>query len=299
MTPETPDVEIPVEHRFVKVNGLQLHVVEAGPEDGPLIVLLHGFPEFWYGWRKQIAPLAEAGFRVMVPDQRGYNRSDKPEGVDAYRMERLAGDVVALIQGTGKLRAVLVGHDWGAAVAWWVALTSPEVVERLVILNVPHPKVMRETLQQSWSQRFKSWYILFFQVPWFPELLLSWGNYHGLSNALQSSSREGTFSREDLLRYRKAWGRKGVLTAMLNWYRGVRLAWGQEIPHDGVISVETLMIWGDRDRFLGSEMAEPSIRLCPKGRLVHIQEATHWVQHEEAERVNDLILSFVRSADCV
>jgi pimeloyl-ACP methyl ester carboxylesterase len=233
----------------------------------------------------------------MVPDQRGYNRSDKPEGVDAYRMERLAGDVVALIQETGKLRAVLVGHDWGAAVAWWVALTHPEVVERLVIMNVPHPKVMRETLQQSWSQRLKSWYILFFQLPWLPEVLLRMGNYRGLANALQSSSREGTFSREDLLRYRKAWGRKGGLTAMLNWYRGVRLAWGQEIPHHGIISVETFMIWGDQDRFLGQEMAEPSIQLCSNGRLVHFPDATHWIQHEEAERVNDLILSFVRSAD--
>ena len=152
--------------RFVPANGLRLHLVEAGPEDGPPVVLLHGFPEaLWYGWRRQIGPLAEAGFRVIVPDQRGYNTSDKPRGVAAYRVETLAADVAGLLDTLQLERASVVGHDWGAVVAWWLALARPERVSRLAILNVPHPAVMRRHLLSSPRQALRSWYVFFFQVP--------------------------------------------------------------------------------------------------------------------------------------
>lgn len=161
------------EHRKIVTNGVRLHVVQTGPQDAPLVILLHGFPEFWYGWRQQIPALAAAGLQVWAPDQRGYNESDKPVGVGAYRIDELVADVVGLIDASGLRRASLVGHDWGAAVAWWVALTAPERLERLVILNGPHPSVMRRHLTRSVRQLLRSWYIFGFQVPWVPERLLT------------------------------------------------------------------------------------------------------------------------------
>ncbi|MGI8748579.1 MAG: alpha/beta fold hydrolase, partial [Deinococcus sp.] len=160
---------------LLALDGVTLHLVEAGPADGPPVVLLHGFPEFWYGWRRQIGALAEAGYRVMVPDMRGYNLSDKPCGVAAYGMEALTGDLLALLDARGYERASVVGHDWGAAVAWSFALRHPERVARLVILNVPHPAVFARTLRRSRAQRARSWYMFFFQLPLLPELLLRAG----------------------------------------------------------------------------------------------------------------------------
>ncbi len=286
------DGGLSVEHCYLPGHGIQLHAVRAGPEQGPVVVLLHGFPEFWLGWRKQIRPLVEAGFRVIVPDQRGYNLSDKPAGVRAYHLDVLAQDVVALIRSTGRHQVILVGHDWGAAVAWWVALRAPEVLKRLIILNSPHPLVMRETLRRSWPQRRRSWYILFFQLPWLPEMVCRWGDWRALVQALRLSGRHGTFSEEDLERYRQAWGRPAALRSMISWYRALRFAWKEVVPRAGRVPVETLLIWGDRDRFLGYEMAEPSLRFCRNGHLVRIRGCGHWVQHEEADRVNELIQLF-------
>ena len=146
---------------FIQTNGIRLHVVQAGTENGPLVILLHGFPEYWYGWRHQIEPLAAAGFWCWAPDQRGYNLSDKPEGVDAYRIDTLAGDILGLIEAAGQDKAVIVGHDWGAAVAWHLATYYPERVEKLCILNVPHPSVMVQTLRKGFVQLRKSWYMFF------------------------------------------------------------------------------------------------------------------------------------------
>src|SRR3954449_2631161 len=153
-------------HREAVVNGVRLHYVEAGA--GPLVVLLHGFPEFWYSWRHQIPALAAAGFRVVAPDMRGYNRSDKPRGVRAYSGDALTGDVAKLIRACGAERAVVVGHDWGAAVAWQFAMAYPALLERLVIMNAPHPARFLRALR-TWRQARKSWYMFFFQLPWLPE----------------------------------------------------------------------------------------------------------------------------------
>src|SRR4051794_28893294 len=147
-------------------NGVMLHAVAAGPGDGPLVILLHGFPEFWYGWRHQIEPLAAAGFRVLVPDQRGYNLSDKPKKIPAYNLDVLARDVVGLIDDAGAARACVVGHDWGGAVAWWLGVKHPERLAKLALLNIPHPLVMRRALRRSSEQRRKSSYMFSFQLPW-------------------------------------------------------------------------------------------------------------------------------------
>src|SRR5262245_58570023 len=161
-------------HRFAVVNSVRLHYAEAG--EGPLVVLLHGFPEFWYSWRHQIKGLAAAGFRVIAPDLRGYNESDKPPGIASYRLELLTQDIVELIQHAGEKRAHVVGHDWGGGIAWWLAMQNPQVVERLVILNAPHPVAFFRELRRP-AQLLKSWYMFFFQLPWLPEVMLRVGNF--------------------------------------------------------------------------------------------------------------------------
>ena len=174
-------------HELVSVNGTLLHVVMAGPEDGELVVLLHGFPEFWYGWRNQIDPLAEAGYRVLIPDQRGYNQSEKPKSLDAYSIDQLVGDINALIRWTGREQAYVIGHDWGAMVAWWLALLFPHRVKKLGILNVPHPKIFAKTIRSNPRQLFRSTYAMFFQIPWLPEALASLNDYRFFAQAIERS----------------------------------------------------------------------------------------------------------------
>jgi epoxide hydrolase 4 len=278
-------------HRTIATNGVRLHAVEAGPEQGPLLILLHGFPEFWYGWRRQIEPLATAGFRVLAPDQRGYNQSDKPRGLSAYRLDALALDVVGLIDAAGRERACVAGHDWGGLVAWWLGIHHSGRIERLAILNVPHPWIMRRTLRESPEQRRKSSYAVFFQLPWLPERALRKNDWALAVKTLRATSRPGTFTDEDLRLYRDAWSQPGAMTAMLNWYRAAARRSSRLGPHLRV-TVPTLLLWGARDRALLREMAPPSIGLCDDGRLVFFEEATHWVQHEEADRVNPLLVEF-------
>jgi len=172
-------------------NGVRLHVVEAGPEDGPLVLLLHGFPEFWYGWHRQIAPLAAAGFRVAVPDQRGYGLSDKPKKIRAYNLDDLALDIVGLIDALGREKAHVAAHDWGGAVGWWLALKHAERLERLALLNIPHPLVLERALWRSAKQRKKSSYMFWFQLPWLPEYALRRNDYHLIVHTLRRTSLPG------------------------------------------------------------------------------------------------------------
>ena len=284
-----------MDNQYISTNGISLHVVQSGPKEGPLVILLHGFPEFSYAWRRQIPYLASAGYRVWAPDQRGYNLSDKPNGIAAYSLDELAADVIGLIDAAGQKRVFLVGHDWGAAVAWWMAAKYPDRISKLVVMNVPHWVVMQKFIRHSFAQLRKSWYILFFQIPWLPERLARLQQWNSLSKIMRSSSRDGTFTRNDLEQYRNAWSQPKAYRSMLNWYR----AFVQKPPTPPAnprITVPTLLIWGAQDKFLGREMAQPSIDLCDDGRLVFIEEATHWVLHEEADRVNELIDSFLQDS---
>jgi epoxide hydrolase 4 len=278
-------------HLTLATHGVRLHAVEAGPEDGPLLILLHGFPEFWYGWRRQIGPLAAAGFRVLVPDQRGYNTSDKPRSVAAYGLDQLALDVVGLIDATGVEKACVVGHDWGGVVGWWLGIRYPQRIERLALLNIPHPLVMQRTLLRSAVQRKKSHYIFAFQLPWLPERAFARDDFAYAEKTLRVSSRPGAFNDEDIARYKEAWSQPGAVRSMIHWYRAALRA-RPRMPKNPRVPVPTLLIWGTQDRFLGEEMAAPSLALCDQGRLERIPEATHWVQHEEAERVNGLLIDF-------
>ncbi|MFW6198683.1 MAG: alpha/beta fold hydrolase, partial [Acidobacteriota bacterium] len=258
-------------------------VVVAGPPSGAPVVLLHGFPESSFGWRHQIEPLAAAGFRVVAPDQRGYADSGRPRSIGAYRIDRLAGDVVGLLDALGLSRARLVGHDWGAAVAWWTALAHPERIDRLAILNLPHPGVMRRALRRNPRQMLRSSYILLFQLPGLPEALMRPAKFTPLVRGLTNSSLPGTFTDAELERYRLIWDRPGALTGMLHWYRALRRM--PPVPAAGRVLPPTLVLWGARDAFLGVELARPSVEQCDSGRLVLLEDCTHWLQHEAPVRV--------------
>lgn len=289
------DTEFPYERRLVKTNGVILHTVLAGDEGAPLVVLLHGFPEFWYGWRKQIDALTQAGFRVAVPDQRGYNQSDKPKGVENYRADWLAEDINSLIRALGYNTAYIVGHDWGGLVAWYMAIipSLKRRVDKLVILNVAHPIVFQRTLRSNLRQLFRSWYAGFFQLPLLPETILSLNNYQFFLKLIQRDARPGSFTDHDLEQYRAAWSKPGAMRSMLNWYRAA-VRHTPPTPDDIRVHMPTLMLWGAQDVAQLRQMAQDSIDLCDQGRLMMFEDATHWVQHDKADEVNRLIIEFLR-----
>lgn len=276
-------------HGLVTVEeGVHLHYVELG--EGPLVVLLHGFPEFWYAWRNQIAALASAGFRVVAPDQRGYNLSSKPEGIAAYGAARLVEDVAALVRHCGAEKAFVVGHDWGAGVAWAFAMEHPEMVERLVVLNGPHPERLLHALRTSPIQWIRSWYIFFFQLPALPEAVSELDRYAFLLKPLREEpTRPGAFTRDDLALYVAAYAKPGALTAMINWYRAILRG---KTPKVRRTEVPVLVLWGENDPHLDREIATPSAELVPNARVVFVPGATHWLQHDAPERVNEELVAF-------
>ncbi len=288
--------DLSVRHTEIATNGIRLHVTQDGAEAGPLVILLHGFPEYWYGWRHQIPALAGAGFRVWAPDQRGYNLSEKPGRVTDYRIDSLARDVIGLIDAAGRQKALLVGHDWGGVVGWRAAAEYPERIDRMVIINAPQGSVMQKHLRRSRDQRRKSLYMLFFQIPGLPEALSRRREWAWARAALQKSSRPGTFTDQELDLYCQAWSQPGAFTAMLNWYRAA-FRHPPPPPRNKGIHSPTLVIWGARDRFLGLELAGPSTRRCEEGHLAIFEEASHWVHHEEPGEVNRLIAGFFRGED--
>jgi epoxide hydrolase 4 len=273
-----------------QIGDLRLHAKAHGAAGAPVVLLLHGFPEFWRGWINQIESLASAGFRVVVPDQRGYNSSSKPESVKSYALAELASDVIAIADQLNQEQVFLAGHDWGAAVAWGVALLHPKRIAKLAILNVPHPSVMKRHLRKDPRQMRRSWYIFFFQLPWLPELLFRAWNFRLGVSALLRSSRPGTFSQQALEEYRAVWSQPGALTGMIHWYRAAF-----RFPAaftDRTVRVPTRILWGERDPFLGAEMAEESLRCCASGELIRFPQASHWLQHEYPEQVSRQLIQF-------
>ena len=276
---------------YANLADARLHYVEAG--EGPLVVLLHGFPEFWFSWRFQIPPLVAAGFRVVAPDMRGYNLSSRPSKASAYDIDRLAADVRDLIRERGAERALLAGHDWGAAAAWVAAMNHPEVVERLAILNAPHPRRMLHGLRRP-RQLARSWYMLFFQLPWLPELAARAGGWWGWRRLFENEARPGAFMPQDIERYVEAWSQPGAPTGMINYYRAaLRQTPGRAEARIRPVETPTLVIWGQRDRHLGAELAEPERADVPNlERIVRLPEPSHWVHQDEPERVSQLLVDF-------
>lgn len=285
---------VSLEHTIIATNGIRLHVVEAGPPDGAPVILLHGFPEFWYGWRHQIPALVEGGFRVFAPDQRGYNLSDKPDAISAYNLDELARDVIGLIDSTGHPKVHLIGHDWGAAVAWWTAMHYPDRLNKLAILNVPHMSVMFKALRTNPAQMLRSWYIAFFQIPRLPEFMILSGDAMAGISALLRTSNPGSFTDHDIPHYIHAWKQPGAMTAMLNWYRAI-VRYPPPPAADSRIHVPTRIIWGKNDVALTAQMAAQSLEYCNDGQLTMLENATHWVQHDQPERVNHLLLEFLKA----
>lgn len=280
------------EHSYIKTNDIRLHVVQAGPKSGTPVVLLHGFPEFWYGWRKQIPALAGMGCRVIVPDQRGYNLSDKPNGIKAYCTETLVEDILGLINALEYEKVNIVGHDWGAVIAWLLAIKHPERLHRLGIINVPHPAVMKRFLQRDFEQMRRSLYALYFQLPWLPETIMSIGNWRVAALGMRRSGKPIAFTDEDIEKYKEAWSQPGAVTAMLNWYRAA-VRYPPEITNGMQVHVPTLILWGVKDFALSRRMARPSLDYCDEGNLIFFPDATHWVQHEEADVVNHSLIDFM------
>jgi pimeloyl-ACP methyl ester carboxylesterase len=296
------DIPLPAEpsredwaHHAAVVNGVRLHYVEAGA--GPLVLLLHGFPESWYSWRHQIGALAAAGFRVLAPDLRGYNLSDKPAPVRAYRLEALTQDVAALIHHAGQPRAAVAGHDWGGVIAWHLATVRPELLEKLLILNAPHPAAFQRELRTP-GQLWRSKYIFFFRLPLLPEALFRAGDFFLLRRMLRREPvRPGAFTPEDVAHYKAALARRGALTAALNYYRAAFRLRKQRATFQRPVAAPTLVIWGDRDAYLGPRLTEGLQQWVPHVRVEHLPDASHWVQNDAPERVNRLMLDFLRQKD--
>jgi pimeloyl-ACP methyl ester carboxylesterase len=304
-----------LEHRSVETNGVRLHCAIDG--DGPLVLLLHGFPECWYSWRHQIDALATR-FRVVAPDLRGYNLSDKPRAVSAYALPELVADVRGLIEAFGERQAVIVGHDWGGAIAWTFAMDQPEMTRRLVVMNCPHPAVFQEHIRSNPRQLARSWYMFFFQIPWLPERLLGLGHAHAIGEAIRRSAvRQDSLGPEDLARLRDAASEPGALRSAINYYRAIfrspaaRSSWPAWLrrfvhgdrPVEGVrerledwprIGAPTLLIWGENDVALGKELTlgmEPLF--SGPFEVKYIPLCGHWVQQEQPTVVNQFLLDFL------
>jgi len=286
-------MDLQLEHHDVPTNGLRLHVVQCGPVDGPLVILLHGFPEYWETWHQQLPALVAAGYRVWVPDQRGYNLSDKPPGISSYTLPVLAADVMGLLDAAGRHQAHVIGHDWGAVVSWYLAAQYPERLASATIINVPHPAAVGRNLWRVPTQLLHSWYILFFQLPWLPERLFRRRNWAFGRRTLAGTARPGTFTADELNRYVAAWAQPGALTAMINWYRALRRSGRLPWPR---IEVPLQVIWGKKDVFLKARLAELSLQECANGQLHFFPDATHWVHLEELAAVNNLLLKFMAAA---
>jgi pimeloyl-ACP methyl ester carboxylesterase len=277
---------------YFELPGLRMHAAVAGPAGGPLVILLHGFPEFWCGWQHSIGALAEAGFRVIAPDQRGYNLTEKQP---PYDLQTVVDDIIHLMDAAGYQTAHIAGHDWGGAVAWGLAAWYPERVKRLAVANLPHLLAVLSAIQHfNWRQYLRSWYFLLLRIPRLPEWLMARRDFALPRQLRYATARRDAFTAEDIEHYVRAWAEPGALTAMLGWYRA-SLRSGQQVvatrAQFEVIRPPTLILWGERDVALGVDLAEASVRYLANGRLVRFPQSTHWLLAELPDEVNRHLLA--------
>ena len=280
----------------IAANGLTFTYDEAGT--GPDIALcLHGFPESRFSWRHQLPVLAQAGWHAVAPDLRGYGDTTRPIGRNAYNMDRLVGDVVALFDALGARRRLLVAHDWGAIIAWQVAIRRSRALDGLVIMNVPHPAVASAVARRSLAQLRRSWYIFFFQLPFLPEIMLGAHGARFIGEAFRGMAVDkSAFPEEVLAHYRTLAQRPGALTAMINYYRAnfASIARPGATP---LIDVPTLMIWGEEDTALGLELTEGYAPYVADFTLNRLPGVSHWVQQEAPGAVNQRLLAWLGARD--
>jgi pimeloyl-ACP methyl ester carboxylesterase len=271
---------------------VQLHYREAG--SGPLVVLLHGFPEFWYSWRDLMPALAEAGYRAIAPDMRGYNLSGKPQGIAAYGIDTLADDVAGLIHHAGERRAHIIGHDWGGAVAWHFAMRHRELIDRLVVVNSPHPRALARELRKP-RQIWRSLYMALFQLPRVPEALIRRDDFARIRRILRRGpSRPDAFTESDIDRYVAALARPWALTSALNYYRAAARVRPTRTPgFSSRIEAPTLLIWGDRDVYLNPRLTRGLERWVPNLSIEHLPEASHWPMADSPADVERLVVNFL------
>ncbi|WP_448527387.1 alpha/beta fold hydrolase [Parathermosynechococcus lividus] len=275
-------------HKFIVSNGIRLHYVTQG--EGDLVLLLHGFPEFWYSWRQQIPKLADH-HKVVALDLRGYNLSDKPQDPASYVLDELILDIVGVIDGLGYRRCHLVGHDWGGMVAWGVAYAVPDRIQTLSVLACPHPSVLKQ-VPGGWDQWLRSSYLLLFQLPWLPELLLEWGNYGAIAHLLQwAAVNQSAIRPADIALYQDAAAQRGALSGMLNYYRGTLPS---ILAHEwGTLSVPTQMLWGRQDPVLGVELTYNTEAYVKALNIHYLDHCGHFVQQEQPDLVNQYLLEWL------
>jgi epoxide hydrolase 4 len=297
MKPYTASLDSGWRHEFIQTNNIRLHCVTQG--EGELVVLLHGFPEFWYSWRHQIPTLAKH-FKVVVPDLRGYNYSDKP--LSGYDIDTLSSDIQGLIESLGYAKAHIAGHDWGGAIAWHLAQTCPQVLDKLAILNAAHPQRLFQEMGTNLDQLRRSWYMFAFQVPGLPEWLIQQNFKDFILNVFRGQAvRKGAFSAEDNQIYQEALEKPGVLAAALNYYRQLLAPqnWLQNWNKSPLlVTAPTLILWGEDDNFLSNKLTEGMEKLISAPfKLKIIPQCGHWIQQEAPQIVNRELLNFFQSTD--
>ncbi len=281
--------------RRLQANGLGFTVDEAGEGDA-VALCLHGFPESRFSWRHQLPALTGAGWRAVAPDLRGYGDSDKPRGRAAYHLDHLVADVAALFDALGARKRLLIGHDWGAMVAWSYALGRGLPLDGLVVMNVPHPSVFRQALRHSWAQRRRSWYMGAFQLPWLPEAILGAGHAWGVGQAIRGMAVDRSAFPPDVLDvYRRNALKPGAMTAMINYYRANMAGLGDGGEPTPVIETPTLMIWGEQDKALRLELTQGYGPLVSDFTLERLPGVSHWVQQEAPEQVNARLLGWLKT----
>ena len=293
-----------IRHSFADINGVRIHCASAGDRGRPLILFLHGFPEFWYAWREQLFDFGR-DFLAVAPDLRGYNLSSKPAEVERYQMSQLVGDVRALIAHLGKKSCVLVAHDWGGVVGWATAIACPDSVEKLVIINAPHPGIFQRELRENPAQQQASQYMLMFQSPE-AEAMISANNFALFqAGILGEGLQKGYFNEVDRQAYLGAWSQPGAMTGGLNYYRAAKMgppsaagdeASGMKLNLPSLdVQAPTLVIWGEQDPYLLTGNLNGLDQFVPRLRIECIPDGTHWVVHEKPALVNSLIRDFVQS----
>ncbi|UJR37562.1 hypothetical protein I4U23_030263 [Adineta vaga] len=282
------------EHKMIKLksSGVTLHYVSKGTSDKPLMLFVHGFPECWYTWRYQMKYFSEK-YRVVAIDQRGYGLSSKPSSISDYKVELLARDVADVIEQLGYKSCVLVGHDWGAIVSWTVAMLYPTLINKLVIMNVPHPKAFEANL--SFRQLRRSWYMFFYQTPFIPELLFQSNDFEIFKQVFLGKPmgliNQNNLTRDDLEVFKYTFAQEGTAHAAINYYRALFRNQKEELQKRIIVPV--LIVWGCQDGAIGEELADASTKYCSDVRLKKIRDASHWVQQDVPDEVNKYMEAFL------
>lgn len=276
---------------YCDVNGIKMHYVTEG--EGPLVLLLHGFPQFWYAWRKIIPQLSQK-FKVVAPDLRGYGETDKPQNISDYKLNNLSKDIVGLIKHLGYSKAFIVGHDWGGAIGWELALTHPEVVDKLVTINAPHPAKFAKAIRSNYKQMGRSWYMFFAQIPKLPEYLIGLNTGKFLKGIFRGQAvNKEAFPKEELQRYIDEYNKPGVIPASMHYYRAA-FRNRNNTPPRVQITTPTLVIWGEKDKALGKELTYDMDKLFSGPfKIEYLPDSSHWVLDDQPDKVVNLVKTFL------